>query len=222
MELNEKIAARRRELALEAEKIAQAEIARQNLASIQAAKAKKAEKDAIDAEVAKQLAAMGIAPTPSNVLPKPSKPTKSIDIASGTKNDGANTGSTATKPPSNSLDTEVEKAIVKAASARMTGGENTKFSILILLGIGGFFIAWWVALIFIAWAFSYLSNTTARHKEQILAEGAAKLEKDKREGEAFDEVAVPVLLLETGEHKNEVIGNVTGLGISDSKDRDHF
>jgi hypothetical protein len=50
MDLNEKLAARRRELAVEAEKVAQIEAARQEQEAIEAENVKKAEKIAVDAD----------------------------------------------------------------------------------------------------------------------------------------------------------------------------
>ena len=166
MELNEKIEQRRRELANNAAQVAQAqakqrqdearkaEEARQDVAR-KAEEAKKAEKIAIDAEVARRLSELGVPPPPPAPIPV-LKPVVA---------------------PANLVEAEIEKAIDKAASARMTGGENAKFAILLLLGFGGFFIKWWIGLAFLLLAGRYISKTTARYKEQIIAEGKAKLEK---------------------------------------------
>ncbi len=60
MDLNEKIAARRRELASQAENAMQVEAAKQKVAAIEAAKLNKIEKETIDAEVAKRLTPIAV------------------------------------------------------------------------------------------------------------------------------------------------------------------
>lgn len=151
MDLNEKIAARRREKAIEAEKSMQIEVARKKQAALETAKVAAAEQEIIANEVAKRLAEKGIQ------LPEVTKSSQSPSLAT-----------------QKIIDAEVESQITKAASARMTAGENLKFVILLLLGIGGFFVKWWVGLAFIIWSFSYITKATNRHKEEILAEGQSK------------------------------------------------
>lgn len=188
MDLNEKIAARRRELEIQAEKTRLADVARQKEDALKIEQKKKAEKAAIDAAVAKRFAEKGIAHQP--VEESPSSPQVS----------------------GSDVDAEFEKALSAAASARMKGGESAKFFILLLMGLGGFFVTWWIGLAFIIWAFSYLTKTTNRHKEEIIAEGKSKI---------CSETAYSATLVAVGERKNEVIEvtrAVTGLGINDSKD----
>ena len=167
----------------------QIEATRKKQADLEAAKVIAAEKEIIDAEVAKKLAEKGIQlPEVTKSSHSPSPATQII------------------------IDAEVDKQITKAASARMTAGENLKFIILLLLGIVGFFVKWWVGLAFIFWAFSYLTKTTNRHKEKILAEGQSKTN---------FETAYSATLVAVGEQKNEVINvtrAITGLGVNDSRD----
>ena len=179
MDLNEKLAARRRELAIESEKTAQVEAARARELAIQAEKARQAEKEAIQVEVERRLAEKGIAPSTPRVLSKPAATPTGLVDSSTTKINWSGAESTPPAISASAIDAEVEKAISKAASDRWTGGENATISILFLLGIGGFFIAWWVGLAFVVWALTYGSKTTARYKEQIIAEGNAKVAESK-------------------------------------------
>lgn len=160
MDLNAKIEARRKELAAEAEKAINAEYARKAALRKEMEIQEEKNKQAIQAEVTKRLAEQGIDYTASNKLPK------------GT------------------IDAEIEKALNKAANERMTQGENTFFTVLIILGVVSFVVAWWLAVIFIIWAFIYLGKTTSRYKEQIIAEGKMKVpqsnEDDMPPGSSFE------------------------------------
>ncbi|ABL01148.1 hypothetical protein [Pelobacter propionicus] len=139
MDLNEKIAARRRELAAEDEKTKQAE------------KAREAEQQRyVRNEAIKQLSENGIE------LPD----YKGI--------------------PLEKVDAEVEKLLDKAASDRMTSGENTTLIVLFVFGLLSFLITWWLGVFFIIGAFVYSSKTTNRYKEQIKAEGKVQLEQNQR------------------------------------------
>lgn len=156
MDLNEKLAARRRELAVEAEKNEQVEEALRREQAIRVEMAKRVEKEAIDAEVARRLSEKGIAAQPAAVI--------------------------ASTPPAISasvIDAEVEKAIDKAAAARMTSGQTAMVAILFLSGIVGFFFAWWIGLGFIIWSVMYSGVNKARYKEEIIAEGRAKVAEGK-------------------------------------------
>lgn len=159
MDLNEKLTARRRELAIEAEKNVQVEEALRREQAIKVEMAKRVEKEAIDAEVARRLAERGIAPqpTPVNV---PTPPAISASV----------------------IDAEVEKAIDKAAAARMTSGENAMVVVLFLSGLVGFFFAWWIGLGFIIWSVMYSGVNKARYKQEIIAEGKANLAEGNPKG----------------------------------------
>lgn len=155
MDLNEKLASRRRELNIEAEKAKiteekadEARAVHQKELAIEAEKAKKAEQDIIDAEVQNRLAELGL----TQLAPAVSK--SKVDIA-------------------------VEKALSKAASDRMTKAENTKFIVLLVLGIFFLFGAWPIGVGFIVWAIIYRSKIITRHKEKIIAEGKSNLSKLK-------------------------------------------
>lgn len=152
MDLNEKIEARRREVAIEAEKTRLAEIAHQKEEALKIEQAKKAEKAALEAAVAERFAEKGITQKPTGDSP-PSPQVSRSDV-----------------------DAEFEKALSAAASARMTGGENAMFFILLLIGLGGFFIKWWVGIAFVIWSILYASNKHSSHKEAILKEGKENLE----------------------------------------------
>lgn len=177
MDLNDKIAARRRELASQAEDAVQAESAKQKVAAIEAAKINKIEKEAIDAEVAKRLAAMGIEQL------------------------------TPVAPPTTLVDLEVEKALNKAAAARKTTGENVTFWTLMVLGFLGMFAKWWLGLIFFVGALIYNSKKIAAHKEQLVAEGKAKVAANGwADSPAEDHITpVAVTLLAVGGKRIEVI-----------------
>lgn len=149
MDLNEKLAARRRELAIETEKTAHLEAARKRELAIQAEKARQVEQDAIQAEVARRLAEKGIE------LPAKEAPPAAVI-------------------PESAVNAAVDKAITKAASERMTGTENATFFFLALMGLGGFFVAWWVGLALVACSLIYLNRCTEEHKQEIIAEGKAK------------------------------------------------
>lgn len=145
MDLNEKLAARRRELGIEAEK------------------AKVVEETAINAEVSKRLSEQGITqPTP---------------VAIPNRLGGAEWVRAPIAVPKSTVDAEVEKALSKAASDRMTSGENTKFTVLLVLGLISLFVAWPMGVGFIVWAMIFISKTTARYKEKIIAEGKSNISK---------------------------------------------
>lgn len=198
MDLNAKLAARRRELAIEAEKVTQVEAARLKEAAIEAAKVKRVEQDAIDAEVARRLAERGIVQPAPVALATPPVITASV------------------------IDAEVEKAIDKAAAARMTGAENTMVVVLFLTGLVGFFFKWWIGLGFIIWSVMYSGVNKARYKQEIIAEGKAKVAKERTGGQQYDQfTSVAVVLISTGGNKVEVIKVIralTGLGLKESKD----
>lgn len=161
MDLNEKLAARRRELAIAAEQEKQLERERskkleavQQRLAIEAESAKRAEREAAKVEADKRLAKMGIAPvgtTDAHTEPADVKPINPKMI-----------------------EAEVQKGIDKAARDRLTSGENAAFFFLLAMGLLGFFIAWWLGLFFIVWASVYISKATDRHKEKIIAEGKLK------------------------------------------------
>lgn len=143
MDLNEKIAARRRELVVEQEKARQAE--KEVSAKLAAERS-----EAIGVEVNKRLAEQGIELPNSLITPKGTIDKKSIDEA-------------------------VEKALDKAATARMTSGENAIILILAVLGFLFLFISWPVGVALIIWAVFYMNGKTKKYKEQILDEGYAKI-----------------------------------------------
>ncbi len=177
MDLNEKLAARRRELAVETDKAAQVEAARQRVIALEAEKAaqiqaarqreleveaeriRQSDKKLFDAEVARRLAETGIAPPATIATPKP--------------------GAIHTK----AVEAEVEKAITAAATKRMSGFENFIFFSLLLLGIGGFFVKWWLGLVFVIWSVVYMGKRTDKHKQEIIAEGKTKAELAKAQKE---------------------------------------
>ncbi len=176
MDLNEKLAARRRELAIEAEKVAQAEAAhrralaieaekaaqieaaRQRELAIEAEKVKQAQQEAIDAEVAKRLAEKGIE------VPAKEAPPSAVWSESA-------------------VNAAVDQAISKAATERMSGFENFTFFSLLALGIAGFFVKWWVGLLFVIWSVVYLGKRTDKHKQAIIADGKAKADLAKAQKE---------------------------------------
>lgn len=143
MDLNEKIAARRRELVVEQEKARQ---------EVKEARAKLATErsEAIGVEVNKRLAEQGIELPNTQITPQGTIDKKSIDDA-------------------------VEKALDKAATARMTSGENAIMIILAILGFVFLFVSWPIGVALIIWAVFYMNGKTKKYKEQILDEGYAKI-----------------------------------------------
>lgn len=143
MDLNEKIAARRRELVVEQEKARQAE--KEVSAKLAAERS-----EAIGVEVNKRLAEQGIELPSSLDTPK-------------------------SKIDKKSIDQEVEEVLNKAATDRMTSGENTLTGILAVAGIVFLFIAWPVGIALIVWAGFYGNGKREKYKAQIIAEGKARI-----------------------------------------------
>jgi hypothetical protein len=182
MELNEKLAARRRELAIEAEKVIQAERASIEETARVALIAKQAEEAAIKNEVAKRLAEIGIVEGASNEKTVGEgaidQHTEAVADHSEKLNPLADVGRVepiSQTVSSSKVDVEVEKVLTKAAGDRMTAGENATFFMLLFLGVLGFFVKWWVGVGLIIWAVVYIGKATERHKASILAEGKAKI-----------------------------------------------
>jgi hypothetical protein len=73
-----------------------------------------------------------------------------------------------------SIDIADEKALDKAATDRMTSGQNTFAGIIIIAGILFLFIAWPVGVALFLYAGFYLSGKTEKYKNQIIAEGKAQ------------------------------------------------
>ena len=161
MDLNEKLAARRRELAIEAEKARLEEQSVINAAKekelLESERAKKAEQDALVAEVSRRSENSAI-----EISTPEAEPNEPIIMS----------------------DADYEKALNKAATDRMTSGENTFFAILIILGIVSLFIAWPMAVAFIIWAVFYINGKSKKYKAQILAEGKARTETKEIERES--------------------------------------
>lgn len=107
--------------------------------------------EAIGVEVNKRLAEQGIELTDSLITPK------------------------STIIDKKSIDEAVEKALDKAATARMTSGENAFMTILAILGFVFLFISWPVGVALIIWAALYVNGKTKKYKEQIINEGYAKI-----------------------------------------------
>lgn len=150
MDLNEKLAARRRELATEAEKARLAEQSALNAVKeqerLESERLKKAEQDALVAEVSRR------------------------------KEQSAHETAAPAVEPKVMTDAEFEKALNKAATDRMTSGENTFFGILIILGILSLPIAWPMTIVFIIWAGIYTNGKSSKYKAQILAESKTRTE----------------------------------------------
>ena len=162
MDLNEKLAARRRELAIEAEKARLEEHSVINAAKekdrLEIERAKKAKQDALVAEISRRSENSAI-----EISTPEAEPPKEPTIMS---------------------DADYEKALNKAATDRMTSGENTFFAILIILGIVSLFVAWPMAVAFIIWAGFYINGKSKKYKAQILAEGKARTESKEIERES--------------------------------------
>lgn len=127
--------------------------------AIESMTVKRAEKKAIDAEVAKRLSERGI--TQQDLISSPA----TVVI------------------PTSTIDAEVEKALVKAANERITPGEGAYVSFLLVLALLGFYATWWIGLLFVVWTLIYVNKVTTRHKEQILAEGKARMSSEQKVGE---------------------------------------
>ena len=155
MDLNEKIAARRRELALvaekerrEAEKGEAVESAK--LAALEEERRQKTaaddaiRRDAVRAEVTKRLADVGIKEQPV--------------ISSAPQ----------------SVDWEFDNALTDVAIQRIKAHQKVWFWSLIVFGLfSSFVFVWWWGLPFFIWAVVYRIRTVSRHKKKIVAEGKA-------------------------------------------------
>lgn len=147
MDLNEKLAARRRELAREAERVKREAEERDAAAARLAASAigqqKQREAEALAAAVKKRLAEQGAG---RDLPPEPQK---------------------------KHVDTEVEKLLEKAATDRMTKGENAIMVALVAAAIISCFIAWWLAVSFVLAIGVFANKTKEKYTKQILAEASA-------------------------------------------------
>jgi len=144
MDLNEKLAARRIELAIEAEKARIAEQSAINTAKeqerLESERLKKEKQDALFAEISRR--------------------------------SGRSTHETAAPvvEPKVMTDAEFKNTLSNAAYDRMTSWEKIFSSILSIIGIVSLFIAWPVGIVFLIWAFSYIALKESKYKAQILAE----------------------------------------------------
>lgn len=142
MDLNEKIAARRKEMVIEQEKAKQSE--KELNAKIAAER-----NEAIGVEVNKRLAEQGIE------IPSPRM--------------------TLTRMDKLSVDKEVDSLLDKAATDRMTSGENTFTVILVVVGIVFLFIAWPLGIGLIIWGCLYGNGKRVKYRAQIIDEGKARV-----------------------------------------------
>ena len=160
MDLNEKLAARRRELAVEAENAIKAEndakTAHQQILAAEANKIKIAERELIDAEVARHLAKQGL----GNI--KPSEVAKRLAVTK-------------------SVDVEADMAITESAASRITNGEKTVMTAFVVLGLLCFFLAWWLGSIIIGVGMLYRHLVISDHKNQIIYEGKLNLARMPKE-----------------------------------------
>jgi len=154
MSINDKLAARRKELADEAALLAseaaklervklQLEVAARKEKELQALAAKKAEIEALNAKVEQRLVEKGL----TSLATAETSETK--------------------------VDAAVERLISDAASKRMTSGENTTFAIFMISGLLSFFIAWPLAVFILICGGFYINKVTQKYKAQILTEGAS-------------------------------------------------
>ena len=139
MDLNQKIEARRRELAAEEQK----EQIRQNQ-----------EKAEIEARVEEQLRQRA----------KVEKSALDEAVARRLKDENIQIPESVSKAK---VDAEVEALLTKAASDRMTPSENNTLFVLVILGIGSMFFAWWLAVIFLVISGVYWHTTIEKHKTEI-------------------------------------------------------
>ena len=165
MDLNEKIAARRRELAREAEKVKREEDERTAAARRRAAAAisqqKQRETDALDAAVKTRLSEQGME------------------------------GIATPEPPKRQVDAAVEKLLDKAATDRMTTGENAIFFALVVFALLSCFVAWWLVIIFVVTTGIFMNKMTEKYKKQIISESANRQELSAAVEERFGQSQAP-------------------------------
>lgn len=165
MDLNEKIAARRRELAREAEKVKREEDERIAAAARRTAAAisqqKQREKEALDAAVKRRLSEQGME------------------------------GIATPEPLKKQVDAQVEKLLDKAATDRMTTGENAIFFALVVFAILSFFVAWWLVVIFVVAIAIFMNKMTEKYKKQIIDESANARDLNAAVEERFGQSQAP-------------------------------
>lgn len=121
-----------------------------------------------------------------------------------------------TELPEKDIEQEVQKALDKAASERMTGSETAKLAVLSVLGIAMLFMAWPIGLALLIWAVVYYSKKIKRYKAEIIAEG-----EKRKKIKSGDLVVRSVFLISLGEQPEKVraiVGQMTNLGINDTND----
>lgn len=160
MDIQDRIAARRKELAVEAARlqreIAAAELEQKIEDEREAATKAKAEAIAIAAEVDKRLRDQGLSSLATEGVVE-----KKVEAA-------------------------VDAAISRAATSRMTSGENATFAVLVIVGLLSFAFAWPLAIVILFVAGWHVSKKTDKYKAQIIAEGRASQRQYLDESETLD------------------------------------
>lgn len=188
MDLNAKIEARRREKAQEAQEAEKLAKEQKEAERRLAKEIKDAEELEIKNEAARRLELLGVEAKPEG---KPSLNELKVEL-------------------------EVQKALNKAASDRMTTGENAKLVILSVLGLVMLFMAWPVGVVLLVWAFLYHSKTIKRHTTEIIAEG-----EKRKQIESGDLLVRSVYLLSLGDNPGgvkEIVRKAASLGVNDTND----
>lgn len=156
MDINEKIAARRRELAAEAQK-RQAVEAERRAAEKQAEASRRERVEEATAEA---------------------RLSEEADRAALNRAFARQFQAKGAKIPLSASQMKIDSLLTIAAAEKMTSSERMNFVVFLLLTVGGMLISWWLALLFLVIAVAYFGSVTERHKKEI----AANMVKDENEG----------------------------------------
>lgn len=180
MDLNEKIAARRREIQEELVKAQEAEKQLQKKLADEAARKKSLAQAKLDTQVSKRLSSMGLEHL-SKEAESQKTPDAPLSIEEQKNTHSENPPRTEKgevfrawdqKPDASdpTVDAEVDKVLTAAASSRWTTGENALLGVMAILGLLLLFSAWPIGLCMLVFCGFYTSSKNKKYKKLILSE----------------------------------------------------
>lgn len=152
MDLNERLAARRRELARQEELVRQIDKQNELAASAAKAKAKMEEECRVEEEARRQLNAMGVESPKASVLKQPSK---------------------------KAVDAEIDRILTEAANNALTSTERNGLTVMTLVSVAAFFLVWWLGLAVVMITLGYYLTLISENKARIIELGKANSRKVK-------------------------------------------